>query len=289
MSETYFDERLHKTVQDATLSIQDYIEEYRNENDYLERLKFILLAVISSVVEVSETRGDFSSEYIWSEVENMAKEGGLTSVAKKIKSGRTYSIAEIDPEDVSSGMNYLGQHVATALYKHIHDLPIQQRKPEMFLRALETVIPNLLNQKFTEYNQHKIVDSLCEHLHMALDDKASWDSETNKKSTLKLATPEHDKLKPKTTPKSEHTKQQLDIKSVVIKINQQALKILASGGQSALISEIPNFIVDLDKIMLHENKYEIDNLCNQYDGFYQLMNIIEALASDLKSGKIQIN
>ncbi len=288
MNKTYFDERLHKVVKDATYSIQDYIEEYRNKNDYLDRLKFILLAVISSVIETSEVRGDFASEYIWSELENMAKEGGLTAVAEKIQSGRTYSISEIDPQDVGSGMNYLGQHVATALYKHIHDLPVQQRKPEMFLRALESVITNLLNQKFADYDQHKIIDSLCEHLHMALDDKASWDSKT-KKSSLKVATPEQEKVKPRPTTKSEQPTQQADIKSVVIKINQQVLAILASGGQSALISELPNFIADLDKIMHHESKDEINDLCGEFHGFYQLMGIIEALASDLSSGKIKIN
>ena len=43
MNETYFDDRLHKALKDATWSIQDYIELYRNENDYLDRLKFIYL------------------------------------------------------------------------------------------------------------------------------------------------------------------------------------------------------------------------------------------------------
>lgn len=290
MNETYFDDRLHKALKDATWSIQDYIELYRNENDYLDRLKFILFAVMSSVIETSEARGDCPSEYIWSELENMAKEGGLTAVAEKIKSGLTYSISEIDPQDIGSGMNYLGQHVSTALYKHIHDLPVQQRKPEMFLRALEAVIVNLLNQKFANLDKHKIIDSLCEHLHMALDDKGAWSSEDNKKSTLQLVTP--NKTNPQTSQKSqilEETKQQSDIRQVVIKINRQALEILARVGPPALIGALPSFISNLDKIMRHENKDEIDDLCNEYDGFYQLMSLIETLAGGISSGKIKVN
>ena len=207
MNEAYFDDRLHKALKDATWAIQDYLENYHKENDYLDRLKFILFAVISSVVDISEAHGDCSSEYIWSELENIAKEGGHIAVAEKIKSERTYSISGIDPQDIGSGMNYLGQQVSTALYKHIHDLPIQQRQPGMFLRALETVIANLLNQKFAECDQHKLVDSLCEHLHMALDDKGSGDSENKQKSTLKMVAPY--KVEPQTAQKLiQYNKQQ---------------------------------------------------------------------------------
>ena len=169
MDGSNFDERLHQALNDATWAIQDYMEEYRGEDDYSTRLKLMLSSVISSVIEISESRGDCFSEDIWSELESMAKEGGLAAVAGKLAGTKGYSISDIDPEDMSSGMNYLGQHVSTSLYKHIHDLPEEQRKPEMFLRALETVMANLLNQKFDEYDQYKVLDSFCEHVHMALE------------------------------------------------------------------------------------------------------------------------
>ena len=263
------------------------IEKYRNEIDHLDRLTFILFAVVSSVIEISETHGDCNAEYIWSELEHMAKEGGLTAVAEKIKSGRTYSISEIAPQDFGSGMNYLGQHVATALHKHIHDLPIQQRKPEMFLRALETVMANLINQKFADCDRHAIIDSFCEHLHMALDAQGTpTNARGDKVSDLKL--PKSEPVKPKIDSKPKIKNQQSIIRDIVIKINQRALDALSHGGPVALMGLLPSFIHDLDKIMHHENKDEIDDLCNEYEGFYQLMSVVEALAEDISSGKIKV-
>lgn len=273
----YFDERLHKALKDATWAIQDYIEEYRDEVDYSSRLIFILFSVISSIIEIAEARGDCPSEYIWSEMEKMTKEGGLTAVAEKIKGNRTYSISEIDPQDVGSGMNYLGQQVSVALHKHIHDLPVQQRKPEMFLRALGTVFANLLNQKFADLDQHKIVDSFCEHIHMALDDKSSWVEEPQS-SPLKLVKPE---FAPITKPTS-------NIEATVIKLDKMAIKVISKGGSPALLEALPEFIPHLDKIMLHENMEEIDELCEKYQGFHELMLVIEVLSGGIKSGTIKL-
>ena len=39
----------------------------------------------------------------------------------------------------------------------------------MMLRAVEVLLANLLKQKFSN-NAHQILDSLCEHVHMALTD-----------------------------------------------------------------------------------------------------------------------
>jgi hypothetical protein len=284
--EKYFDERLHKALKDATWAIQDYIEEYRNEVDYSSRLTFILFSVISSIIEIAEARGDCPSEYIWSEMEKMTKEGGLTAVAEKIKGNRSYSISEIDPQDVGSGMNYLGQQVSVALHKHIHDLPVQQRKPEMFLRALETVFANLLNQKFADLDQHKIVDSFCEHIHMALDDKSSWAQEPQKPN-LKLVKPEPNKTndKPKTAP---ITRPKSNIEATVIKLDKMAIKVISKGGSPALLEALPEFIPHLDKIMLHENMDEIDELCEKYQGFHELMLVIEVVSGGIKSGTIKL-
>ena len=62
----------------------------------------------------------------------------------------------------------LGQKLSQALQKGMHELPIPLRTPEMLLRSIETLVANLLNQKFE--NAHAILDQFCEHIHMGLDD-----------------------------------------------------------------------------------------------------------------------
>ena len=123
----------------------------------------MLFAVISSVIEINEI-GDQNMSYLWTEIETLAKHKGLRHVAKKIKNKQEYNLAEIEHDDIVSGMNYLGQQLSVTLSKHIHDLPMKQRKPEMFLRAIEALLGNLLIQKFAECDQHKILDEFCEHI-----------------------------------------------------------------------------------------------------------------------------
>ena len=65
-------------------------------------------------------------------------------------------------------MNYVGQQLIIALTKALHELPISLRSPETQLRGIEALLANLLSQKFT--NAHEILDSLCDHVHMALND-----------------------------------------------------------------------------------------------------------------------
>ncbi len=68
-------------------------------------------------------------------------------------------------------MNYLGQELGTALFKHIHELPAPLRKPEMLLRGVEALLANLLDKKFNKpLDPHQILDSFCEHVHMTLND-----------------------------------------------------------------------------------------------------------------------
>ncbi len=111
-----------------------------------------------------------SASFIYADVEAVAKSGGLRAI-KKIQSTNgsiNYSVSNIKDDDESTAMNYLGQELSTTLFKAIHELPMPLRKPEMFLRGVEALLANLLNQKFD--NSHQILDSLCEHVHMALGD-----------------------------------------------------------------------------------------------------------------------
>ncbi len=97
---------------------------------------------------------------LYAEVEAVAKNGGAR-----------YSVSDIGPKDFANGMNYLGQNLTETLFTCIHELPMPLRTPEMLLRSIETLLTNLLHQRFNTPNDpHKILDSLCEHIHMGLND-----------------------------------------------------------------------------------------------------------------------
>ncbi len=274
MDEFLFDEEAHKALKTATFAIQDYINPYRKGELHLTKLKLILMAVVSSTVQIAEANGDNCTEYLWSEIENMAKEGGLNCVAEKIKKGRTYSIADMAADDVGSGMNYLGQHMATALHKHIHDLPIQQRKPEMYLRGIEALLGNILNNHFAGFDRHKILDDFCSHLHMALDDKTI---ESKVKATHSTDS--------KKSNKQSHDKN--DYRTKIASIDQQVNKILATGGQEALLLNLRELMDDVWPI-IRAKEIDLDGFCKEYKGFYQLMKMLENLAHGIQSGEIEV-
>ena len=70
---------------------------------------------------------------------------------------------------MATGMNYIGQQLSISLFKSLLEIPLPLRNQEMMLRSVEVLLANLLNQKFMN-NAHQILDSLCEHVHMALTD-----------------------------------------------------------------------------------------------------------------------
>lgn len=144
------------------------------EVDFVPMASLFLIGLMSTAADLAEvvTRG--SAAYLYSEVEAAAKNGGLRSVVKaQEQGGNKYSVSDIAPDDLPAAMNYLGQELGAALFKHIHDLPKQLRTVEVLLRGVEALMTNLLHQKFNApENPHEILDSFCEHVHMALDDLA---------------------------------------------------------------------------------------------------------------------
>ena len=148
--------------------------------DFLSSIKVFLLGIISTAAGISETITEGGATWIYSEIETAAKQGNLEFIQDKTTSKNQYSISDIAPDDFPSAMNYIGQALSTTLFKSIHELPQSLRKPEMLLRGVECLLGNLLHQKFSEHDAHKVLDNLCEHVHMALDDLESRDiSEKN--------------------------------------------------------------------------------------------------------------
>ena len=104
------------------------------------------------------------------------KMGGLREISKvSLNHGKAhYSVSNIDENDMETGMNYIGQQLSITLlsitlFKGLHELPMPLQNQEMMLRSIEVLLANLLSQKFTN-NAHQVLDSLCEHVHMALMD-----------------------------------------------------------------------------------------------------------------------
>jgi hypothetical protein len=144
------------------------------KHDFLSIVKTFLLVVMSTIVDLVEVNLPGSAPILYADAEAAAKLGDLRAIVKWSSDyGSTnYSVSNIAEDDMTTGMNYLGQQLSTALFKGLHELPMPLRNEEMMLRGVEVLLANLLNQKFKN-NAHHILDSFCDHVHMALDDVES--------------------------------------------------------------------------------------------------------------------
>ena len=164
---------LNQIMADALLKIKKLVDDDEtNQHDLVNTTKWFLLGVISTAIDLVEFQEPNNSPILYAEVEAAAKAGGLRAIQKLQSQGNVhYSVSNIEPYDATMAMNYIGQALGTTLFKTIHELPIPLRKPEMFLRGIEALLANLLSQKFN--HSHDVLDSLCEHVHMALNDLKS--------------------------------------------------------------------------------------------------------------------
>ena len=233
---------------------------YPEENSQL-RLKLLLLGIVSSVIQIEELKRPGTSGYLWAEIESGAKQGGLAAVANGMLSEREYSISEIGENDVENGMNYLGQKLGESLFKHIHDLPVGLRKPEMFLRAIEALITNLLNDKFKDSDPHGILDSFCEHVHMTLQNLEKRDPFKKNQDPFEVIAATIDKK----------------VKAIV----------LGGGDDTAIFTGLADEMDNVWKILKQAPEGQMDQYCTKYEYFYKYMKIVETLAENLASGKIK--
>ncbi len=73
------------------------------------------------------------------------------------------------------------------------------------------------------------------------------------------------------------------------KIDLRAKNILSAGGDDeALLMSLNDIMGDIKKILDSNTRSEMDLLCQQYDGFYRYMKLLEKLASGIACGKIQV-
>lgn len=169
-SSTNTQEELNRIMADSLFQLKRLVDNDPSQKvDLISVVKLFLLGVISTSVDLVSINVPEGVPYIYAEIEAIAKAGGLRNIKEfQSKHGLNYSVSNIAPDDASTAMNYLGQQLSTALFKGIHELPLKLRKPEMLLRGVEALLANLISEKFG--NSHDVLDSFCEHVHMALND-----------------------------------------------------------------------------------------------------------------------
>lgn len=162
---------LHQNVIEALINVGKIVEAGSgNHADLLQAINLFLLAVVSTAADMMEVVIPGGGAWVFADVEAGAKQGGLRSISNALiaNGSFTYSVSDIEEDDLPTAMNYLGQQLLITLMKGMHELPLSLRKPETQLRGIEALLANLLNGKF--HNPHDILNSFCEHVHRALDD-----------------------------------------------------------------------------------------------------------------------
>lgn len=67
-------------------------------------------------------------------------------------------------------------------------------------------------------------------------------------------------------------------------MDNTAKQILSHGGQEALLMSLCNKMTDIKGIMDAASQDELNRYCDQYDGFYQYMKLLEQIARGCKDG-----
>lgn len=167
--ETEVMEHLRLVMIKAILEMKTLVDnDLTQRADFVYAVNLLLQGLIATAADLAEVYQPGAGAYLYSEIEAGVKSGGLHAIEKIIAQEGSigYSISNIDPSNMEMGMNYLGQQLATTLFKGIHELPKPLQSEEMLLRGIEALLTNLLHQKFS--NPHQTLDHLCEHVHATL-------------------------------------------------------------------------------------------------------------------------
>ena len=185
--------------------------------------------------------------------------------------GVGYCLSDIQPDDMAGAMNYLGKAMSTALFKGLYELPNPLQKEEILLRAIEALLTNLLNQKFSNPdNPHDILDSFCEHVHMVLNELQNISS--TQKTNMNRKQPSNN-----------------PIEAILEDIHDQANDILLSGGgDEELLLSLNGVMGKIKKVMDASTQQEMDGYYEEYSGFYRYMILLDQLAKGIADGTIPV-
>lgn len=163
-------DELIQMMQGAILQLQYLVNQNQEQQlDFLMLVETLLLEVISTAINLVEIHRPGSALIIYTDMEAAMKIGGIQQVSSASENDKSSSTSDIDINDMTNGMNYIGQQLAVTLFKSLHELPMSLRNDDMMLHGLEALLVNLLKQSFAQ-NAHQVLDRLCEHVHLALND-----------------------------------------------------------------------------------------------------------------------
>ncbi len=165
-------DELNQVMTSALFQLQKILDkDLVRKSNFLPIIQTFLIGVISTTAELVNNVLPGSAQVIYADVEAATKMGGLRAVRQQqLEQGAIdYSVSNIRSDDMETAMNYVGQELATTLFKVIHELPLPLRSEEMFLRGIEALLTNLLDQKFNDHDPHQVLRNFCEHVHMALN------------------------------------------------------------------------------------------------------------------------
>lgn len=77
------------------------------------------------------------------------------------------------------------------------------------------------------------------------------------------------------------TPQQIDY---IKELDSKGRQIMAQGGEEALLMSLCHKMQDIKTLMDGATKDELNAYCQQYDGFYQYMHLLERLAPGCADG-----
>lgn len=78
-------------------------------------------------------------------------------------------------------------------------------------------------------------------------------------------------------------------KQFIIDIDRSVKKILLDGGdEENILINMYEYLPKIKNIIKSASKSSLDKMCEQYDGFFKLMKLIEKLAKGIARGDICI-
>ena len=164
---------LNQVMTSALFELQRILDkDLARKGNFLPIIQTFLIGIISTTADLVNNVLPGSAQVIYADITAATKMGGIMAVRQQqLEQGAIdYSVSNIKSDDMETAMNYVGQELATTLFKVINELPLPLRSEEMLLRGIETLLTNLLDQKFNDHDPHQVLSNFCEHVHMALDE-----------------------------------------------------------------------------------------------------------------------
>jgi hypothetical protein len=163
---------LNQVIKNALSQLKKIMgNDKEKKQDFLYWVNKLLSDVISTTVDLAKIHSPHSAPLLYAQIEAAARLGGLHAT-QNIKPADVPILADsvpsLESDEMLTAVNYLGQILFTNLFKGFNELPISLRHPETVLRSVEAFLTNLLKSRF--HASHQILNDLCNHVHVGLDD-----------------------------------------------------------------------------------------------------------------------